>query len=325
MQLGRFHFDTPLILSPMAGVTDKPFRRLCRRLGADMAVSEMVRATHVAGERRGDTQGEPRPRSVQIIGNDPAQMAEAARINVASGADIIDINMGCPAKKYAKKPAGSALMAEPDRVAKILRAVVRAVEEPVTLKIRTGVDENRVNALEIGRIAEAEGVAAVAVHGRTRAQKFTGLADHGVTGKLVAALGIPVFANGDIDSPAVAQKVLAQTGAAGVLVGRAARRDPWIFARIRHFLAHGTPLPEPSPAQLHRVLRDYLEDIYAYHGQQQGVSNAAKQLGWCVSGRPGSQAFRRAMLQSRERAEQAQLLESFCSQLDERRPASIRV
>ncbi|MGV6858431.1 MAG: tRNA dihydrouridine synthase DusB [bacterium] len=322
MNLGPFTFDQPLVLSPMAGVTDKPFRRLCRDLGADLAVSEMVKASRgsagvLSTDQRADTEGEQRPHNVQIIGNNPVQMAQAAARCVEQGADIVDINMGCPAKKFARKPAGSALMGEPKRVSEILAAVVAAVEVPVTLKIRTGLDAKQRNALEIGHIAEAEGIAALAVHGRTRAQKFSGEADHSIVAKLVQALSIPVLANGDIDSPQAAAKVLEQTGCAGMLIGRGARRNPWVFHEIRHFLQTGKIAKPISLGEMFQSLNNYLDDIYHYYGEQKGVQNAGLRLGWCVSGKPGAQAFRRSLLETHTPDQQRALLREFCLGSDE--------
>lgn len=319
IQLGQFSFNTPIILAPMAGVTDKPFRQLCRRLGADLAVSEMVKAHQqsnkpLAGSVRGDTLGEASPRSVQIIGNEPRQMAETARMNVEHGADIIDINMGCPAKKFARKPAGSALLAYPQAVACILNAVTRAVNVPVTLKIRTGVDAENINALEIGRIAEQAGIRALTVHGRTRAQKFTGQAEHQTTRMLVEALSIPVFANGDIESPDTAEAVLKQTGAAGLVIGRSARKNPWIFSQIKHRLRTGESPPSPDPKQVQAELERYLECLHDYYGEERAVQMAGKHLGWCVNGLSGASRLRHDLRNSLTVEEQYERLKLFFEQ-----------
>lgn len=316
MRIGTFTFSTPIILAPMAGVTEPVFRRLCCELGADFAVSEMVKAhsqLHLpdAQTRRHHKLPSSGPHSVQIIGNDPAQMAAAAQMNVELGADIIDINMGCPAKKFAKKPAGSALLAQPDQVQKILHAVVTAVNVPVTLKIRTGVDAGNMNALQIGRIAQGEGVQALSVHGRTRSQRFTGLAEHDTTRQLVDTLDIPVIANGDINSPEMAVKVLQATGAAGLMIGRAARNNPWIFAAINHALGKTSVQPDTSPETVSDVLLRHLGKLYEAYDEDVADRLSKKQLGWCVSGYRGAAGFRSAVRDSCSREEQERLLYEF--------------
>ena len=297
MQIGPHRIDPPLILAPMAGVTDKPFRMLCKRLGAGLCVSEMTtsdpRFWHTSkSTHRMDHAGEPAPISVQIAGTVPQVMADAARYNVDHGAQIIDINMGCPAKKVCNAWAGSALMRDEALVARILAAVVQAVDVPVTLKIRTGWDANHRNALAIARIAEDSGIAALAVHGRTRDQQYTGVAEYETIAAVKAALRIPVFANGDIDSPAKAAHVLRETGCDAVLVGRAAQGRPWIFGEIAHYLATGETLPAPGPAEVRDILLGHLEHLHAFYGELAGVRIARKHLGWYAKDRPENAAFR---------------------------------
>jgi tRNA-dihydrouridine synthase B len=297
MRIGPHTIEPRVILAPMAGVTDKPFRVLCKRLGAGLCVSEMTtsdpRFWNTAKSRhRMDHEGEPAPVSVQIAGTVPAVMADAARHNVDNGAQIIDINMGCPAKKVCNAWAGSALMREPALVADILDAVVKAVDVPVTLKIRTGWAADRRNALEIARIAESAGIAALAIHGRTRDQQYKGLAEYDTIAEVKAALSIPVMANGDIDSPAKAEAVLEHTGCDAVLVGRAAQGRPWIFREIAHYLATGEYLPEPSLAEIRDILLGHLRHLHAFYGETSGVRIARKHLGWYAKDRPENAAFR---------------------------------
>ena len=306
-RIGPHEIAPRVILAPMAGVTDKPFRILCKQLGAGLCVSEMTtsdpRFWNTAKSRhRMDHDGEPAPISVQIAGTVPEVMAEAARYNVDHGAQIIDINMGCPAKKVCNAWAGSALMREPTLVARILDAVVKAVDVPVTLKIRTGWAAGQRNALEIARIAQAAGVAALAVHGRTRDQQYTGVAEYDTIAEVKAALSIPVFANGDIDSPQKAAQVLARTGCDAVLVGRAAQGRPWIFREIAHYLAHGEVLAEPTLADVRDVLLGHLQHLHAFYGEQSGVRIARKHLGWYAKDRPENAAFR-AVVNRAETAE----------------------
>ena len=297
MRIGPYLLDPPVWLAPMAGVTDKPFRQLCRRLGAGLCVSEMTTSDpRLWGTRKSlrrmDHAGEPDPVSVQIAGTEPARLAEAARHNVAHGAHIIDINMGCPAKKVCQAWAGSALMRDEALVARILGAVVAAVEVPVTLKIRTGWAADRKNALAIARIAEASGIAALAIHGRTRDQMYTGQAEYDTIAEVKAALRIPVIANGDIDSPEKAGQVLRHTGADAVMIGRAAQGRPWIFRRIAHYLATGESLPEPGLAEVRDILLGHLQELHAFYGEPQGVRIARKHLGWYARDRPENAAFR---------------------------------
>ena len=300
MHIGPHPIDPPLILAPMAGVSDKPFRQLCRRLGAGLAVSEMTIADpRLWGTRKSrqrmDHAGEPAPVSVQIAGYDPAMLAEAARHNVALGADIIDINMGCPAKKVCNVASGSALLRDEALVGRILEAVVAAVPVPVTLKIRTGYSRAGRNALRIALIAEAAGVAALAVHGRTREDHFTGEAEHDTVAAVKAALAIPVVANGDIDSPEKAAVVLARTGADAIMIGRAAQGRPWIFGDIAHFLATGERRAAPEVREVKAWLVEHLHDHYKLYGEFAGVRSARKHIGWAVRGLPGGEAFRARM------------------------------
>ncbi|HVB84944.1 MAG TPA: tRNA dihydrouridine synthase DusB [Rhodanobacteraceae bacterium] len=297
MLIGPYRIEPPVVLAPMAGVTDKPFRQLCKRLGAGLAVSEMTSAdAHLWSTRKSlrrmDHVGEPEPVNVQIAGHDPGMLAAAARHNVEHGAAIIDINMGCPAKKVCNVWAGSALLQDEPRVARILNAVVRAVEVPVTLKIRTGWDREHRNALVIARLAEDAGIAALAVHGRTRADKYEGEAEYATIAAVKAAVRIPVIANGDIDSPGKARMVLAATGADAVMIGRAAQGRPWIFRQIAHFLATGERWPEPDVSEVRDILLGHLEALYAFYGEHQGLRIARKHLGWYARDRPENAAFR---------------------------------
>jgi tRNA-dihydrouridine synthase B len=316
MQIGPHTIDTPLALAPMVGVTDRFFRQLCRSLGAGYTVSEMLAANpalwHTRKARmRSDFAGEPGPIAVQIAGSEPDWMADAARFNVHQGAEIIDINMGCPAKKVCNKLAGSALLSHPERVRAILHAVVSAVDVPVTLKIRTGPSPAERNGVEIARIAESEGIAALAVHGRTRADRFRGEAEYGTIHEICRAVSIPVFANGDIDTPEKARDVLDRTGADGLMIGRAAQGNPWIFRDIRHFLRTGEPLPPPSAAEVHDVMVRHLEQLHAAYGEEAGVRVARKHIGWYLAERPGADATRRELMRVTRAVEQFRLLEAF--------------
>jgi tRNA-dihydrouridine synthase B len=307
MQIGPHRIEPRVVLAPMAGVTDKPFRLLCKRLGAGLAVSEMTtsdpRFWHTAkSTHRMDHVDEPDPVSVQIAGTVPAVMAEAARFNVDHGAQIIDINMGCPAKKVCNNWAGSALMRDEALVARILEAVVAAVAVPVTLKIRTGWNADHRNGQVIARIAEQSGIAALAVHGRTRDQQYTGLAEYDTIAAIKSQLSIPVIANGDIDSPQRAAFVLAHTGCDAVMVGRAAQGRPWLLGAIAHFLASGELLPEPTLQDIRDILIGHLEHLHAFYGEPAGVRIARKHLGWYAKDRPENTAFR-AVVNRAETAE----------------------
>ena len=320
MRIGPHTLKNNLIVAPMAGVTDRPFRQLCKQLGAGMAVSEMVTSNSLLygsakTARRANHEGEVDPISVQIAGADPAMMAEAARHNVDRGAQIIDINMGCPAKKVCNVMAGSALLQDEALVGRILDAVVKAVPEvPVTLKIRTGWDREHRNALNILRIAENAGVQALAMHGRTRACGYTGSAEYDTIRAVKAAARIPVIANGDITTPEKAQYVLEYTGADAVMIGRAAQGRPWIFREIAHFLNTGAHLPEPEVAEIHAVLLGHLEDLYAFYGEVTGVRVARKHISWYTKGLAGSSAFRHAMNQLDTVAEQLAVVNAYFAQ-----------
>ncbi|WP_298573717.1 tRNA dihydrouridine synthase DusB [uncultured Luteimonas sp.] len=316
MQIGPYRIQPRVVLAPMAGVTDKPFRQLCKRLGAGLAVSEMTTSdprfwTTRKSLHRMDHAGEPDPVSVQIAGTVPAVMAEAARHNADQGAQLIDINMGCPAKKVCNAWAGSALMQDEALVARILEAVVAAVDVPVTLKIRTGWDAAHRNAPAIAHIAQESGIAALTVHGRTRDQHYTGQAEYETIAAIKAQLRIPVIANGDIDSPARAREVLERTGADAVMIGRAAQGRPWIFASVAHFLATGTQLPEPSPATVRDILLGHLQALHAFYGEQSGVRIARKHLGWYAKDRPENAAFRSVVNRAETADAQLRLTEDY--------------
>jgi tRNA-dihydrouridine synthase B len=299
MQLGAHLLRNGVFVAPMAGVTDRPFRALCRRYGAALAASEMVSARpelrHTRKSRlRRVHEGEPWPIAVQIVGADPAMMAEAARENVAQGAQVIDINMGCPAKKVCNAAAGSALLEDEPLVGRILDAVVGAVAVPVTLKMRTGPSPERRNAVRIARIAESAGVQLLAVHGRTRACGFRGRAEFDTIAEVKAAVRIPVVANGDIAGAQDAKRVLAHTRVDGIMIGRGAHGRPWIFRAIERYLASGERCAEPSLAEIRSVVIEHLEALYTLYGEAQGVRVARKHLGWYARGLPGGEAFRQA-------------------------------
>lgn len=316
MQIGPYRIDPPVVLAPMAGVTDKPFRLLCKRLGAGLAVSEMTTADPRLWQtrkslKRMDHEGEPEPVSVQIAGYDPAMLAEAARFNVANGAQIVDINMGCPAKKVCNVWAGSALLQDEPLVARIVKAVVDAVDVPVTLKIRTGWDRQHKNALTIARIAEDNGIAALAVHGRTRADKYEGEAEYETIAAVKAAVRIPVLANGDISTPQQARHILDVTRADAVMIGRGAQGRPWIFREIAHYLASGEQLPEPSPSDVSAILLGHLEHLYAFYGELAGVRIARKHLGWYAKDRPENIAFRDVVNRAEHARDQLRLTSEY--------------
>jgi len=297
MRIGAHALSNGLFVAPMAGITDRPFRRLARRFGAALAVSEMISSRPELRDSRKtrlrrDHEGEPGPISVQIAGADPQMLADAARFNVAEGAEIIDINMGCPAKKVCNVHAGSALLQDEPLVGRILDAVIAAVDVPVTLKIRTGPDPLRRNALRIARIAESAGVQALAIHGRTRACAFGGDAEYATIAGVKAAVRIPVIANGDIESPEDAKRVLEATGADGVMIGRAAQGRPWLFREVSHYLATGERLAPPAPREIGAVLTEHLDGLYSLYGCDHGARVARKHIGWTVRSLPGGEAFR---------------------------------
>lgn len=310
----------------MAGVTDKPFRLLCKEMGAGLATSEMTTSDaslwHTKKSRhRMDHRGEPGIISVQIAGTEPEQMADAARFNVDQGADIIDINMGCPAKKVCKAWAGSALMQDELKVARILEAVVKAVDVPVTLKIRTGWAHDQKNAPAIAKLAEDSGIQALAIHGRTRDQKYQGVAEYDTISKIKASIRIPVWANGDIDSPQKAKHVLDHTGADGLLIGRAAQGRPWIFRHIQHYLATGQYLDEPDPSEVGEILLGHLKAVHAFYGEDMGVRIARKHLGWYAKDRPENHAFLAVVNRASDAAAQLALTEEYFASLSQ--PAEI--
>jgi tRNA-dihydrouridine synthase B len=316
MQIGRYQLKNNLIVAPMAGVTDRPFRMLCKRMGAGMAVSEMVASNSLLygsekTKRRANHEGEVDPISVQIVGADPKMLAQAAQYNVDSGAQIIDINMGCPAKKICNVMAGSALMQNEKLVAEILEAVVGAVDVPVTLKIRTGWDKANRNALNIARIAEASGIQALAIHGRTRACAYTGDAEYDTIRAVKAEVRIPIIANGDITTPEKAKYVLQHTGADAVMIGRAAQGRPWLFREIEHYLQTGTYLLSPQADEIQRVLIAHLDDLYDFYGEYTGLRVARKHISWYTKGLPGSAVFRHRMNQLESVAEQMQATAEF--------------
>jgi tRNA-dihydrouridine synthase B len=297
MQIGPYTLSAPVILAPMAGVTDKPFRQLCRRLGAGLAVSEMTSANpRLRGSRKSqqrlDFSDESGPVGVQLAGHDPQQLADAARYSMDLGAQLIDINMGCPAKKVCNVAAGSALLRDEALVGRILDAVVRAVPVPVTLKIRTGYTREQRNAITVARIAESAGITAIAIHGRTREDLFGGSAEYSSVAAVKAAVGIPVIANGDIDTPEKARLVLQKTGCDAVMIGRAAQGRPWIFREIAHYLATGTLLPAASLTEVRDHLLGHLGALYAFYGEHMGVRIARKHLGWYSQAHPGHLVFR---------------------------------
>lgn len=317
MRIGPYALPNNLAVAPMAGVTDRPFRQLCKRLGAGYAVSEMVASNPALRRtaksiRRIDHAGEVAPIAVQIAGADPAMMADAARYNVDRGAQIVDINMGCPAKKICNVQAGSALLRDEPLVGRILDAVVRAVPQtPVTLKIRTGWDSHSRNALAILKIAESAGIRALAIHGRTRCQQYTGQAEYDTIRAVKAEARIPIIANGDIASPEKAKAVLDYTGADAIMIGRAAQGRPWLFREIEHFLNTGVHLPPVRVSEIHAILRAHLGELYAFYGSEAGVRVARKHIAWYTRGLAGSAAFRHAMNQLQTTASQEQAIDRF--------------
>jgi tRNA-dihydrouridine synthase B len=318
-QIGPYSLASRVVLAPMAGVTDLPFRQLCRRFGAGLAVSEMVTSDSrlwntYKSRHRLNHQGESEPRSVQIAGNDPKMMATAAKLNVDLGAQIIDINMGCPAKKVCKKAAGSALMKNETLVADILSSVVSAVNVPVTLKIRTGWSPEQRNAVNIAKIAQDCGIAALAVHGRSRACAFKGQAEYHTITAVKAAINIPVIANGDIDSPQKAQDVLQITGADAVMIGRAAQGKPWICKQIDQFLCDGVIVAPPSQQDVRQLLLEHLDALYTFYGEFMGVKIARKHVGWYLKEHSHSDDFRRTFNQIESARLQRLAIEGFYQQ-----------
>ena len=316
MKIGCYTLQNNLIVAPMAGVTDRPFRTLCKYFGAGHAVSEMMTAdqTLYAQKKslyRANFEGELAPISAQIAGAEPDKLAEAARYQVANGAQIVDINMGCPAKKVCKRLAGSALLQDEDLVARILDAVVNAVDVPVTLKTRLGFANGQENILRVATRAEQAGIAALAIHGRTREQMYTGTARYELIAEVKRQLKIPVIANGDIDSPQKAKQVLAQTGVDALMIGRAAQGRPWIFRDISHYLATGELLPAPSVSEIYQVVMEHLADLYEFYGEYSGCRIARKHIAWYTNGLPNSNLFREAMYAEESTAGQASAVEAY--------------
>ena len=325
MHIGPYLLANPLFVAPMAGVTDRPFRKLCKQLGAGYAVSEMVTSRRdlwdsLKTSRRADHTGEPGPIAVQIAGTEPLMMAEAALYNIDRGAQIIDINMGCPAKKVCNVWAGSALMRNEALAVAIVQAVVQACAPrgvPVTLKMRTGWSADHRNAVTLARAAEQAGVQMLTVHGRTREQGYKGQAEYDTVSAVKAAVRVPVVANGDIDSPAKAQAVLRHTGADALMVGRAAQGRPWIFREIAHFLETGSLLAPPLVAEVSRLLQAHLQEHYALYGEWTGVRSARKHIAWYVKGLPGAEVFRQHMNTLDSAEGQSQALSDYLKTLAE--------
>jgi tRNA-dihydrouridine synthase B len=320
MQIGPYKLRNQLVLAPMAGVTDRPFRQLCKKFAAGLAVSEMVSCNAALWGsqqtlRRMDHEGEVEPRTVQIAGADPVLMAQAARFNVERGAQIIDINMGCPAKKVCNVMAGSALLQNEDLVKQILDAVVTAVEVPVTLKIRTGWDPEHRNAHRIARIAEQAGVRALAIHGRTRACAYRGEAEYETIRAVKQETSLPVIANGDITSPEIAKKVMEFTGADAVMIGRAAQGRPWIFREIEHYLATGELLPEPGIEETRTIMIEHLNNLYEFYGEYTGVRVARKHIAWYSKGHHNGAGFRQRVNRVDSIDEQLRMTHAFFDSL----------
>jgi tRNA-dihydrouridine synthase B len=320
MRIGSHTLRNNLFVAPMAGVTDRPFRQLCKQFGAGLAVSEMVASNSLLWgsektRRRANHDGEVEPISVQIAGADPAMMADAARYNVGEGAQIIDINMGCPAKKVCNTMAGSALLKDEPLVGQILESVVKAVDVPVTLKFRTGWDAANKNALTVARIAEESGVQLLSLHGRTRACGFSGHAEYDTIREVKQSTRLPVVANGDINTPEEAERVLQYTGADGIMIGRAAQGRPWIFREIGHYLSTGEKLPPPLVSEIHAVLIAHLHDLYSFYGKERGVKVARKHISWYTKGLAGSASFRHRMNQLESCEEQLAAVHGFFEQV----------
>ena len=317
--IGRHQLANRVFVAPMAGVTDRPYRQLCRSLGAGYAVSEMAASNALLWatektSRRINHEGEPAPKAVQIAGGDAALLAEAARFNAERGADIIDINMGCPAKKVCNKAAGSALMQDERQVAEILKAVVKSLQGmnvPVTLKMRTGYSRSQRNAVQLARIAEAEGIAMVTIHGRTREDQYRGQAEYETIAQVKTAVRIPVVANGDIDSGPKALRVLQQTGADAVMIGRAAQGRPWLAGHVAHFLETGETRPTPDLQNISVWLRSHLLDHYTFYGETKGVRSARKHIGWYLQGLPGVRHFRETVFQAETAQDQLAAIDQF--------------
>jgi len=316
MYIGPYQLSNQVVLAPMAGVTDRPFRQLCKQLGAGMAVSEMVSSNSLLWgsektKRRANHDGEADPISVQIMGTEPTMMATAAKHNADNGAQIIDINMGCPAKKVCNVQAGSALMQNESLVKEILEAIVAAVDIPVTLKIRTGWDTENRNALDIARIAEQSGIQSLAIHGRTRACMYKGDAEYDTIANVKSRISIPVMANGDISTPEKAKFVLDYTGADAVMIGRAAQGRPWIFREIDHFLKTGQIMSAPSTTEIRDILLGHLTNLYAFYGEYTGVRMARKHISWYSKGQKHGAAFRVAVNKAETLEKQLEITHTF--------------
>ncbi|XLZ67813.1 tRNA dihydrouridine synthase DusB [Massilia sp. SR12] len=316
MKIGPHELRNNVFVAPMAGVTDRPFRQLCKELGAGYAVSEMAASNprlwaSEKSSRRTDHTGEMEPKAVQIAGAVPEELADCAKFNVDRGAQVIDINMGCPVKKVCNNWCGSALLQHEDLVQRILEAVVPAVNVPVTLKFRTGWDRENKNALRIARIAEQAGIQMLTLHGRTRADGYTGDAEYDTIAAVKAAVTIPVVANGDITTPEKARFVLDKTGADAVMIGRAAQGRPWIFREIDHFLRTGEHMPAPLVAEVRKLMDEHLQAHYAFYGEFLGVRTARKHIGWYVRDLPGGEEFRQEMNRLESTAEQLRAVDSF--------------
>jgi tRNA-dihydrouridine synthase B len=320
MHIGPYKLDNPLIVAPMAGVTDRPFRTLCKHFGAGHAVSEMMtaNATLYAQKKtmyRANFDGELAPISAQIAGSDPEMLAEAARYQVANGAQIVDINMGCPAKKVCRKLAGSALLKDEALVKQLLEAVVEAVDVPVTLKTRLGFANGEENILRVAEMAENAGIATLAIHGRTREQMYTGEARYELIKEVKRAVGIPIIANGDIDSPQKAKYVLEETGADAVMIGRAAQGRPWFFRETLHYLKTGELLPPPEVVEIHEVLLGHLDELYQFYGEFTGCRIARKHIAWYTIGLRDGNAFRQAMYKQDSTLGQAEAVDAYFKKL----------
>ncbi|MDO5639583.1 MAG: tRNA dihydrouridine synthase DusB [Neisseria sp.] len=320
MQIGAYAIDTPIALAPMAGITDKPFRRLCREFGAGWLVGEMLTSDpslrHTRKSlRRSDFDGEEGVRVVQIAGSDPAQLAEAARYNVAQGAEVIDINMGCPAKKVCNVLAGSALLQNEPLVAAILNAVVKAVDVPVTLKTRLGWHDEHKNILTVAKMAEEAGIAALAIHGRTRTQMYKGAASYELIAEVKSRINLPLWANGDITSPQKGVAVLAQTGADGVMVGRGAQGQPWLFRDLKHYLATGELPAPPGLAECSATMLRHLQAMHEFYGGLAGMRIARKHIGWYLDPLPGGESARREINRLDSAAAQYDAVAAFLEKL----------
>ncbi len=320
MRIGPYQLDNALIVAPMAGVTDRPFRTLCKHFGAGHAVSEMMTSDKTLRMSkkslyRANFDGELAPISAQIAGSDPEQLAEAARYQVANGAQIVDINMGCPAKKVCNKLAGSALLQDEELVQRILNAVVEAVDVPVTLKTRLGFKNGEENILKVAQYAEQAGIAALALHGRTREDMYLNTARYELIKAVKQSINIPVIANGDIDSPEKAKYVLDYTGADAIMIGRAAQGRPWIFREIQHYLKTGAHIQAPEITEIREVLLSHLSELYQFYGEYSGCRIARKHIAWYTKGLRDSNAFRQAMYKVESTAEQAQVVAEYFEQL----------